>query len=227
MTSFLMATVWLATAAAPAYSPPSQPPTTRYYFILFGGQSVPFIPRTAHTFATFVKVTTTDKNDPIVETVTISWLPVDGKVHPWRLRTVEGKNFSLEETLALAARDNVRVSMWGPFEIDAARYESAVVQAKLLASGAVRYRVLDSLGRNRRVSHCVHAVTYADPQLQWLRQPVLRVGEPGTSKLAIKYAESGAFLSPETHDWLLPLLGLDQQPIIRRELGEIVPRQWR
>jgi hypothetical protein len=227
MTSLVVATVWLATVAdhPPTHSP--QPPTTRYFFILFGGQSIPFIPRTAHTFATFVKVTTANHGPPTVESVTISWLPVDGKVHPWRLRTVEGKNFTLEETLAIAARDHVRLSMWGPFEIDADRYAAAVAQARLLASGAVRYRVLDSLGRNRCVAHCVHAVTYADPQLQWLRQPVLRVGEPGTSKLAVKYAESGAFLSTETHDWLLPLLGLDKQPIVRRELGEYVPRQWR
>ena len=27
----------------------------RYFFVLFGGQSVPFKPRTAHTWATYVK----------------------------------------------------------------------------------------------------------------------------------------------------------------------------
>ena len=212
--------------AAPAESP-AAPPATRYYFILFGGQSIPFKPRTAHTFATFVKATPAPGGEVLVEPVTISWLPAEGPVHPWRVRSVEGRNYSLEETFAAAARDNARISMWGPFEIDAARYELAVQQARTLEGGAVRFRSLDSLGRNRSIQHCVHAVTFADPDLQRLRQPVLRVGEPGTGKLAAKYAESGAFAGTQTHDWLLPALGLDRQPVVRRELGASVPRQWR
>ncbi|MBM3982402.1 MAG: hypothetical protein FJ304_19460 [Planctomycetes bacterium] len=222
----MLATLALASAlSAPSAEP--APPAPRYYFLLFAQQSVPFVPRTSHTYATYVKATPTADGKSAVEQVTISWLPAEGPVEPLRLRSSPGKNFSLEETFAIAAKDRARVSMWGPFEIDATRYDLAVAQVRALDSGAVRFRTLDSLGRNRSVSHCVHAVTYTDPNLQWLRQPVLKVGEPGTAKLAIKYAESGAFLSTETHDWLLPVLGLDKQPVVRRALGEVVPRQWR
>ncbi len=206
---------------------PAEPAAPRYYFVLFGGQSIPFQPRTAHTWATFVKATPAANGTTILEPVTISWLPAEGPVQPYRVRAVEGKNHSLEETFAIAARNNARVSMWGPFETDATRYALAVQQAGTLNSGAVRFRSFDSLGRNRSVQHCVHAVTFADPNLQWLRQPVLRVGEPDTSKLAGKYAASGAFVGKETHDWLIPALGLDKVPVVRRDPGERIPRQWR
>lgn len=212
-------------AAPPAPAPAQSEP--RYYFVLFGGQSIPFKPNTAHTWATFVKAAPGADGTVGLEAVTISWLPAEGPVKPLKLRASEGKNYSLEETFVIAARNNARMSMWGPFETDASRYALAVQQAATLESGAVRFRSLDSLGRNRSVQHCVHAITFADPNLQWLRQPVLKVGEPGTSKLAGKYASSGAFVGTQTHDWLIPALGLDKVPLVRREPGEHIPRQWR
>lgn len=220
----LASLVALTLAAPPAPPAPAEP---RYYFILFGGQSIPFKPNTSHTFATFVKATPAADGAVALEPLTISWLPAEGPVQPLRLRSVQGKNYTLEETFAITQRDNARISMWGPFETDATRYQLAVAQASTLNSGAVRFRSLDSLGRNRSVQHCVHALTFADPKLQSLRQPVLKVGEPGTSKLATKYADSGAFAGTETHDWLIPALGLDKVGVVRRELGEYVPRQWR
>jgi hypothetical protein len=211
---------------APQAPTSSQPAAPRYYFILFGCQSIPYQPRTAHTFATFVKAMPTADGQTLVEPVTISWLPASGPVQPLRAQSVPGHNYSLEETFAIAARDNSRVSMWGPFETDAMRYEMAVSQANTLNSGAVRFRSVDSFTRNRSVQNCVHAVTYADPKLQSLRQPILvGYGEPGTGRLAAKYVNSGAFIGNETHDWLIPALGLDKVPVIRREPGERIPRE--
>src|SRR5207245_1704821 len=108
------------------------------------------------------------------------------------------------------AGHHAQTGMWGPYETDACRFELAAQQAAFLESGAARYRVFDSLGGNRSVLHCVHAVTYADPVLNTKVQPVIRVGEPGTSKLAAMYRDTGAFVGyPQTHDWLIPALGLD------------------
>jgi hypothetical protein len=226
MTRGLLAAAALALAAGPAAA--SDPPGTRYYFLLFGGQSVPFKPRTGHTWATWVKATPTGAGPVLLDSFTISWLPPDGRVHPWRLRSGPGHNFTLDETLAIMAGVNAQVSMWGPFEVDANRYHLACQQAGTLASGAVRFRSLDSLGRNREVVHCVHAVTFADPAVSRYRQPVLRVGEPGTSSLAEKYLRNGAFVGgAATHDWLIPALGLDRSGVIRREPGERISRQWR
>lgn len=220
----------LAAALVLAASPVAadDPPGTRYYFLLFGGQSVPFIPRTGHTWATWVKATPTPAGPVTLESTTISWLPTDAKVQPWKLRSSEGRNWTLDETMAIQAANRAQVSMWGPFEVDGERFRLACEQAARLESGAVRFRTLDSLGRNRDVVHCVHAVTFADPAVSRYRQPVLKVGEPGTSGLAEKYLQHGAFVGGAvTHDWLIPALGLDRHAVIRREPGESIPRVWR
>jgi hypothetical protein len=204
------------------------PDASRYYFILFGGQSLPFRPATAHTWATFVKATPSADGKLMMESFTISWLPATAEVVPYRLHPEPGKNYTLEETFAIAAANRDRVSMWGPFEIDAERYELAVAQLRELESGSVLYRAIDSLRRRRDVQHCVHAVTYADPVLKSRIQPVLQVGEPGTSRLAMRYTRAGAFIgAPVTHDWVIPAIGLDRFPVVRRNLGEHVRREWR
>ena len=201
---------------------------SRYFFILYGGQSLPYKPRTAHTWATFVKSAPDPDGVVRVESFTISWLPETGEVKPWKCRAETGKNHTLAETFAIAAENKDRVSMWGPFEIDATRYEMAVAHAALLESGAVRYRAIDSFTRNIWVEHCVHAITYADPVLKQKVQPVLQVGEPGTSRLAARYLNSGAFVGgATTHDWVLAAIGADQYPVIRRYPGERIRREFR
>jgi len=218
----------VATALVVHADPAVAAPQSRYFFILFGGQSMPFRPRTAHTWATFVKTTPDAAGVIHAESLTISWLPATGEVVPYRLRREPGKNFSLDETFALAAAQNGRVSMWGPYEVCELRYEMAITQAALLESGAVAYRAIDSLTNNPWVRHCVHAVTYADPDLNHLIQPVLQVGEPGTSRLAARYLRSGAFIGgPVTHDWVLAAIGADHYPVIRRFPGERIHREWR
>lgn len=222
----MLQAILLATAAGGA-APPG-PPGPRYYVILFAGQSVPFRPPTAHTWATFVRATPTPAGPVDLDVVTISWLPAGRDVRVLRLWPVPGENHTLEDTFRVMAGHNAQVGMWGPYETDAGRYERAARQAAYLGSGAARYRVLDSLGRNRRVFHCVHAVTHADPVLDRKAQPVLRVGEPGTSRLAAMYRDAGAFVGyPQTHDWLLPALGLDRMAIDRHAPGDPVPRRWR
>jgi hypothetical protein len=218
--------VALAAVAAPAAA--SDPaPQPRYYFLLFGGQSVPFVPQTAHTWAVYVKATPAAGGGVVLESFTISWLPVGRTVRIFQLRPTAGKNHTLDETLERMARYNAQVSLWGPYEIDAERYELAMRQARFLDSGVVGYRVLDSFGGNPYVCHCVHAVTYADPVLGRRSQPVIRVGEPGTSRLAGLYLRAGAFPGyPQTHDWLIPPLGLDRYPLTRREPGEYIRRRW-
>lgn len=215
-------TTALGASAAPEYST-----TPRYYFVLFGGQSIPFRAYTAHTWATYVKATPTAGGQMSIEQVTISWLPAQGDVRPLRIRAVEGKNYSLDETFAKMLHNESRVSAWGPFETDATRYELAAQQAATLSSGAVKFRSVDSFRNNRSVQHCANAVVNADPNLQRLIQPVLQVGEPGTSKLAAKYVSSGAVVGSGTHDWVLTAIGADRYPLVRRAPGERIPRQFR
>jgi hypothetical protein len=77
------------TAGEPA--PTTLEATPRYYFTLFAGESVQFRPRTAHTWGTYAKVTPQPGGTQLVEAVTISWLPADAHVKPYRLRPETGE----------------------------------------------------------------------------------------------------------------------------------------
>jgi hypothetical protein len=200
---------------------------SRYYFMLFAGQGVPFRHRTAHTWATWVKATPTADGRVLLEPLTISWLPAAVEVHPQRLRPEPGMNYTLDETFAIMASHNARVSVWGPYEIDAHRYEQARQQIAYLESGQVVYRSIDSFNANDNVINCVHAVTHASPVVRNRVQPVIRVGEPGTSRLAAMYRRGGAWPGyPEKHDWVLQAVVGDKYPVIQREPGEYIPRRW-
>ncbi|WP_439631605.1 hypothetical protein [Gemmata sp.] len=226
MTPLLLAALALSSAPPPAA--PGVDCQPRYYFTLFAGQSVPFRPSTAHTWGTYAKVTPAADGRLSVETVTISWLPETAVVRPFRLRPEPGKNWSLADTFAIMASHNSQVSRWGPYETDAVRYEMARNQAAYLESGQVRFRSIDSFNTNEHVVNCVHALTSAGPAVRKYIQPVIRVGEPGTSRLARLYHRGGAFPTyPERHDWLLPLIGGDAYPTTPREPGERIPREVR
>jgi hypothetical protein len=113
--------------------------------------------------------------------------------------------------------------------VAAARWDKAQEHRAYLESGAVRYRAIDSFNLNQEIVNCVHAVTYAHPVLQRRIQPVIRVGEPGTSRLAAMYLRAGSWPGyPETHDWVLAAIGVDQYPhLSRRTPGERIPRRQR
>src|SRR5262249_25589743 len=83
-------------------SPNTSADCPRYYMLLFGGQSERFRPRTAHTWATYVKVT---PNAPLEE-FTISWLPASLNVRPLKLRAEPGVNVPLHRTLEMMANGN-------------------------------------------------------------------------------------------------------------------------
>lgn len=220
MTALLLASVLSAPPAVPAET------ATRYYVILFGGQGVPFRPRTAHTWATYVRVTPTPGGPLIIEPRTISWMPETSTVHPLNPLPERGKNYTLEETFAVMARHNAHVSYWGPYEVDAARFQLACEQIDRLGGGGMRYRMIDSFLLTSDICHCAHAVTGADPVMKRLVVPVLRVGEPGTSTLAARYRNNGAFVGGEvTHDWLVPWLGLDRHGAVKRDAGEWIARR--
>ena len=115
--------------------------------------------------------------------------------------------------------------MWGPFEVDANRYALACQQAATLESG--RGAVPHARLARPQPRRCRTASTRSPTPTRSVsryRQPVLRVGEPGTSSLAEKYLRSGAFVGgAATHDWLIPALGLDRYPVIRRRAGRAHP----
>src|SRR4051812_2089210 len=106
----------------------SLPPSgERYYITLFGGQGDLFRPRTAHTWATFVRTVVTPAGEQILSEDNISWLPATLNVRPWALRAETGVNLTLQQTFDfMGSRRWQRVAVWGPYEITADRYAQAM-----------------------------------------------------------------------------------------------------
>jgi hypothetical protein len=147
---------------------PAISPGIRYYAVIFAYQNASAAPQKTHTWATFVKVGPEDgpKTLPALERHTISWLPTE---FPQTLRmslvASPGRNYSLSETLHLAARQGLPVRHWGPYEIDESLYVRALSQVAFLNSGRVRYKLVEPIRRRRAflrtggALHCTHAVT--------------------------------------------------------------------
>ena len=109
------------------------------------------------------------------EAFTISWLPSDFMTNPDlcvfkgtgarlfakanKCPLSPGRNFTLEETIKLAANEKSAVAMWGPYEIDKKAFDLAVKRKRLLDAGTIKYRADDRLYRKDRVAiNCSHAI---------------------------------------------------------------------
>ncbi len=70
-----------------------------------------------------------------------------------------GRNFTLEETIKLAANEKNAFAMWGPYEIDKKAFDLAVKRKRLLDTGTINYRADDRPYRKDRVAiNCFHAM---------------------------------------------------------------------
>ena len=218
-----------ALLTAPAVARAEAPSEAKYYILLFGGQAEPLRPQTAHTWATFVKALPNPAGGGIIlDSFTISWLPVRLPVRPFKLRTSAGRNYGLTETLDLFDKGRSDLGLWGPFEIREEWYRSAAEHKRFLDGGTVRFATLDrgpflpfSPVRHPDISHCVHAVTRTWEPLRRATNPVIWYGELITRKVAESASEVRLLVNPcATHDWLIPALGVDRYPLVRRRLGE-------
>lgn len=189
-----------------------------YYLIVFGSQRIPNNPNYSHSFATFVRSSCPDapsgRAATALESHTISWLPATGEVRTLALTPECGRNFGLDETLALALNNKERVSLWGPYEIQPELYYRALRRIEQLESGQVLYKANDSGRRSNEVSNCIHAISAVTQGLR------LRVASPGWGQVA-SYAvllrlEPWVIDLEQTHDWVVGALGLDAYPIIYR-----------
>lgn len=223
------------TATDLAQLPP--PAGDRFFVLFFGSQDVLRRPQYTHTWATLVRVpagaagpggaATPGCVDPALDVQTISWLPVKGTIDP-RSRTVEpGRNYGLHETLRLAYDTKQSVAVWGPYEVWHGFAHRFRTQKEFLDTGTVGYQCVDSRGEAAREGNgcdCIHAVTDMDPIYPRWGYPLLYYGKPGTARAVRRFMHSPIWYAPrQTHDWLLPRLGLDAYPLEhRRYVGRAV-----
>lgn len=193
----------------------------RCYMLIFGAQTHPKIPRFTHTFCTIVQVA-----DPLpgctdlgIEVHTISWLPQTLKVRPYRLRAEPGRNLTLEETLHWTARNNMQVSLWGPYAIDGYFYGRVLNEYVRFESGEYRYRAIDPPRRSDIAADCIHAVTDIDRIDSQRTFSVLGSGDAVTRKFVRILDQHGRLMiPPEDTSWLEAALGLDRYPICHRPM---------
>ena len=194
---------------------------TSYYVMVFGSERDGPSPNYSHTWATFVKATPKLPEGFLLEAHTISWLPEDRKIRVAALLAEPGRNFDLISTLNWARDTGQRIFQWGPYQINAELFERALAQQRLLESGNVLYKAIDTGRRSNRVSNCIHAVA-AVPDGNRLRVSTLKWGETASALVAAEM-EPWIINPGQTHDWVASALGVGSYSIVHRNLE--IPRR--
>jgi hypothetical protein len=197
------------------------PEYEHYYILVFGSQTTPRIPRYTHTWATVVKTTELPGCPPqVTEVHTISWLPATLNVRPLRFWVEKGANLDVDTTLKVVLNNGEHVSLWGPYESWHGLYERFMTQKAFLESGVIGYQCTDEFGEAARTGmgcDCFHAISDVDPQFDRRRYPLISYGYPASENIVRQISERPILIHPEqTHDWLIPALGLDHYPIVHR-----------
>ena len=205
----------------------------RYFIIPFAYQNHGNDPEFSHSFISVIRVLSDNKQSRLTpglktrryknrnfEAFTISWLPRDFTSNPhlcvfdgvgsrvipqWNDCPLSpGKNFTLEETINLAAREKVAVAMWGPYEIDKQAFDLAVGRKRLLDGGKIKYRADDRLYRRNQIAiNCFHAMAGLEnlfPNGGLFGTGFKMWGFNGTARVLIEYneraRERGLLLEP-------------------------------
>jgi hypothetical protein len=199
----------------------SAPPGERYFLLIFSSQSTPKRARYTHTWASVVKVTGCDGPGTLpIEEQTVSWLPVTLNVRPLSFRVEQGVNLPLHFTIEEVLRHDERVSLWGPYEVGPGLYFRFMVQRSFLDSGRVGYQAIDTIGEAARTGagcDCIHSVTDMDPLFDCNQYPLSYFGDSASLNIVRQIHTRPIIICPQAdHGWLLPQLGLDKYPIVRR-----------
>jgi hypothetical protein len=199
-----------------------KPENEHYYVLVFGSQTTPRIPRYTHTWATVVKTTELPGSPPqVTEVHTISWLPATLEVRPLRFWVEKGSNLDVDTTLRTVLHNSEHVSLWGPYETWHGLYERFLTQTAFLESGVIGYQCTDDIGEAARTGmgcDCFHAISDVDPEFDRREYPLLFYGYRASQNIVRQISERPILIHPEqTHDWLIPALGLDHYPIVHRQ----------
>src|SRR5205823_7231851 len=91
-----------------------------YYVTVFGSQRDATAPCLTHSFATFSRAVGAGPcaQNYRLESFTISWMPRTLQCCAYRLLPEPGVNLDLYQTLKWAADSGLRISAWGPYQID-------------------------------------------------------------------------------------------------------------
>jgi hypothetical protein len=205
----------------------------RYFIIPFAYQDKGNHPEYSHSFITVIRVFAENKAPKLTpgfktrtykgwdfEAYNISWLPADFMSNPHlcvfegfgarlfpnmnKCPISPGHNFSLQETIQLAAREKVAVAMWGPYEIAKEGFYLGVKRKQLLDGGTIKYRADDRLYQKDKIAiSCFHAMQSLDelyPKGGFLDTGFKMWGFNGTARVLVEYtkkaSDKGLLLDP-------------------------------
>jgi hypothetical protein len=187
-----------------------------FYLAVFGGETVPFQPEKTHSFVAAVRVPAAGA----VEVVSISWLPASLVPRGLTFCPEEGVNLGVRDSIAYSRAHGMRVSVWGPYRIDEELFCRLKGHAARLDSGRVMYKPTDNLAPAYRVQNCYHALwaPVAPIRARGFSGPF----SPGdTASATTVRIYSRWILDPcQTHDWVLGLLGVADEPLCRRSFDD-------
>lgn len=211
---WLSLTAFFGWACAPVLAQES------YYVIVYGAQR-PIInqPSLTHSWATFIRVSGEAGTPAVkIDSFTVSWLPATLEVRPLKLHPEPGVNLDVHPSFQWAQDNCLRVSMWGPYQIDKCLYDRAVFKFSRLENGEVRYKAADIGYDSYYVCNCIHALA------DIAQGPRLRIGQPGWGETASYFITLTyrPFIIDDgrTHAWLLGPLGLEGYRVVRRDLED-------
>ena len=148
------------------------------------------------------------------ETHDIGWLASTTVVRGVALCPEQGRNFTTAESLAVCRRENMRVSVWGPYQIKDELFTRLREQAQELNGGAVKYKGTDTLYPSRVAMNCYHAIWNVSHPLKKYAGP-FTCGDTTGGKTVHLFREW--IVCPErTHDEILKVIGVDQECLVRR-----------
>jgi hypothetical protein len=198
----------------------------RYFIIPFAYQNNGNDPEFSHSFMTVIRVLAEKRQPKITaglrkrtyqnvqfEAFNISWLPADFGTHPhlcvfkgfgsriipqWnRCPPVQGRSFTLEETIQLGVNVKNAVCIWGPYEIRKEGFDLGVKRLRLLEKGEIKYLADDRLTREKRTAiNCFHAMaglTELFPKGGLFGTGFDMWGLNGTARVLIEYNQAAAF----------------------------------
>jgi hypothetical protein len=191
------------------------PTPERYYMLIFAAQTTPRLPRYAHTFATLVKVCPGPTGGPpALQTYTISWLPATLHIRTLALHPEPGVNLNMHDTIQWSLSNNMKVYLWGPYEVHPLFAARFLQQYQWLTfGGQEQYKAINP-ERNRLISNCIHAISDLDPVLGRPGYPSELFGKSASRHITDALHRRGVIFGQEdNHCWLIPQLGLHCYPI--------------
>lgn len=182
-----------------------------YYLTIFAAESVPYRSEKTHTF---INVTRIPAAGGQVEMHEIGWLAATTVVRGIALKPEEGRNFSVLETIAICKRDNMRVSVWGPYLIKEELFCKLRDQAQRLDGGTIKYKGTDTFFPAPVALNCYHAIWNVSHPMRKFAGPF--TGGDTTGGKTVHLFREWIVCPEQTHDDILKLIGVDQEPLVRR-----------